>query len=188
MESDLLLSTSRKIVSSSGLATHAPGAVHKVPGAHVNPMFDDELAWMADQKRLLVKLVPSDIGAPPAESTAPVGPSIQESSGQKGQSSTYETRDTLTNKHDEDLFDYYAAAQLALIDADQGTITPIGKPANYDKIDPAPDGSHVLVTAIHKPYSYVTTYDRFPHEVEVWDVSKPSNVTTPHSSFAASCR
>jgi dipeptidyl aminopeptidase/acylaminoacyl peptidase len=29
-----------------------------------------------------------------------------------------------------------------------------------------------LVTAIHKPYSYVTTYERFPNEVEVWDISQ----------------
>jgi dipeptidyl aminopeptidase/acylaminoacyl peptidase len=154
------------------------GTVHKVAGAHVNPMFGNELTWMPDQKRLLVKLVPSDVGAPPAESAAPVGPSIQESSGEKGQSSTYETRDTLTNKHDEDLFDYYAATQLALIDAEKGTITPIGKPANYDEIDPAPDGSHVLVSAVCRPYSYITTYDRFPHEVDVWDVSQPSKVTS----------
>jgi dipeptidyl aminopeptidase/acylaminoacyl peptidase len=154
------------------------GTVHKVSGARLNPMFGNELGWMPDQKRLLVKLVPSNIGAPPAESTAPVGPSIQESSGEKGQSSTYETRDTLTNKHDEELFDYYAATQLALIDAEQGTITPIGKPANYDEIDPAPDGSHVLVSAIRKPYSYITTYDRFPHKVDVWDVSQPSKVTS----------
>jgi dipeptidyl aminopeptidase/acylaminoacyl peptidase len=33
------------------------------------------------------------------------------------------------------------------------------------------------VTSIHKPYSYVTTYDRFPHEVEVWDISDRAGVT-----------
>ncbi|HEY9715450.1 MAG TPA: prolyl oligopeptidase family serine peptidase, partial [Chroococcales cyanobacterium] len=99
-----------------------------------------------------------------------------ESSGEKGQSSTYETRDTLTNKHDEDLFDYYAATQLALVDAESSAITPVGKAASYDDIDPAPDGQHVLVTYIKKPYSYVTTYDRFPHEVEVWDLSQPTKI------------
>jgi len=108
----------------------------------------------------------------------PPGPSIQETTGEKGQSSTYENRDTLNSKHDEDLFDYYAASQLALVDAGTAAITPIGKPANYESLDPAPDGQHVLVTAIHKPYSYVTTYDRFPKEVEVWDVSQRSHVLT----------
>jgi dipeptidyl aminopeptidase/acylaminoacyl peptidase len=156
------------------------GAVHSVPGARLNPMFDDAVQWMPDQKTLLVKLVPKGMGAPPPEPILPPGPSIQETTGEKGQSSTYENRDTLTNKHDEDVFDYYAASQLALVDtannAATSAITPIGKPANYESLDPAPDGRHILVTAIHKPYSYVTTYDRFPKEVEVWDVTQGSHV------------
>jgi dipeptidyl aminopeptidase/acylaminoacyl peptidase len=147
------------------------GKVHKVSGARLNPMFNDEMQWMPDQKTLLVKLVPEGMGAPPPEPIAPAGPSIQETTGEKGQSSTYENRDTLGNKHDEDVFDYYAASQLALIDAASGAITPLGKPGNYEAVAPAPDGQHILVAAIHKPYSYVTTYDRFPREVEVWDTS-----------------
>ena len=139
-------------------------------------MFGDEMQWMPDQKTLLVKLVPEGMGAPPPEPIMPAGPSIQETTGEKGQSSTYENRDTLGNKHDEDVFDYFAASQLAFVDASTAAITPVGKPGNYDSADPAPDGQHVLVTSIHKPYSYVTTYDRFPQEVEVWDVTDRSHV------------
>ena len=153
------------------------GEVHQVPGVHLNPMFNDEMQWMPDQKKLLVKLVPDGMGAPPPEPVVPIGPSIQETGGEKGQSSTYENRDTLGNKHDEDLFDFYAASQLALVDAASGVITLLGKSANYESLSPAPDGQHILVTAIHKPYSYVTTYDRFPKEVEVWNVSDPAHVS-----------
>ena len=153
------------------------GALRQVHGVRLNPMFNSEMQWMPDQKTLLVKLVPDGMGAPPAEPVVPAGPSIQETGGEKGQSSTYENRDTLNNKHDEDLFDYYAASQLALVDAASGAITPIGKQANYYQLSPAPDGVHILVSSIHKPYSYVTTYNRFPQEVEVWDVSDRSNVT-----------
>jgi len=152
------------------------GEVHPVPGARLNPMFNNALQWMPDQKKLLVKLVPEGMGAPPPEPVVPIGPSIQESDGEKGQSSTYENRDTLNNAHDEDLFDYYAASQLALVDAATAAITPLGKPANYESLSAAPDGLHILVTAIHKPYSYVTTYDRFPQEVQVWDTSQPNQV------------
>ena len=154
------------------------GAVHRVSGARLNPMLNDEVQWMPDQKTLLVKQVPKGIGPPPAEPIMPIGPSIQETEGEKGQSSTYENRDTLGNKHDEDLFDYYAASQLALVDAATSAITPIGKPGNYESLDPAPDGHHILVTAIHKPYSYVVTYERFPNEVEVWDISERAHVLT----------
>jgi dipeptidyl aminopeptidase/acylaminoacyl peptidase len=152
------------------------GAVRRVPGARLNPMLDDAMQWMPDQKTLLVKLVPEGMGAPPPEPVAPIGPSIQETEGQKGESSTYEVRDTLGNRHDEDLFDYYADSRLALVNATTAAITPVGKPANYESLIPAPDGRHILVTTIHKPYSYVTTYDRFPKEVEAWDVSDIAHV------------
>ena len=79
----------------------------------------------------------------------------------RGESSTYETRDTLTNKHDEELFDYYATSQLAFVDARPGAITPLGKPGDRTPTStPRPTASTSSSTTIHKPYSYVTTYDR----------------------------
>jgi len=152
------------------------GKIHRVAGARLNPMFGDAMQWMPDQKTLLVKLTPEGMGAPPPEPIVPNGPSIQETDGKSGQSSTYENRDTLGSRHDEDVFDYFAVSQLALVDASTDAIARFGKPANYESLSPAPDGKHLLVTAIHKPYSYVTTYDRFPKEVEVWDVSEPAQV------------
>src|SRR5215831_8528285 len=95
----------------------------KIPGVRLNPMFDDEMMWMPDQHTIVAKLVPRGLGAPPAQPKTPTGPSIQETEGQKGQSSTYEVRDTLNNRYDEDVFDYYAATQLALINVATGAIT-----------------------------------------------------------------
>jgi dipeptidyl aminopeptidase/acylaminoacyl peptidase len=144
------------------------GEVHRVAGVRLNPMLGSATQWMADQKTLLVKLVPDGLGPPPPAPVVPSGPSIQETNAEAGQSSTYENRDTLTNTHDEELFDYYLASQLAFVDAATGTVTPVGKVGAYDDVDAAPDGEHILVTSIHKPYSYVTTFERFPREVEVW--------------------
>ncbi len=152
------------------------GKVRKIPGARLNPMLDHAMKWMPDQKSLLVKLVPDNLGAPPAAPLVPSGPSIQEADGEKGQSSTYETRDTLNNQHDEDLFDYYASAQVALVDTATSKITRLGQPANFESLEPAPDGRHLLVVSIHKPYSYVTTHDRFPRNVDVWDTANRAKV------------
>ena len=88
----------------------ATGATRRLGDARLNPMLGSSLQWMPDQKSLLVKLVPAGAGPAPAVSVAADGPSIQETTGQTGESSTYETRDTLTGKHDEDLFDYYATS------------------------------------------------------------------------------
>lgn len=153
------------------------GEVHRIPTVRLNPMFDHALQWMPDQRSLLVKLVPAKLGPPPPDSAAPAGPNTQETGGEKGQSSTYENRDTLKSRHDEDLFDYYASSQLALVDATSGGVTLLGKPGNFASLEPAPDGHHILVTSIHKPYSYVTTYQRFPQEVEVWETSERTKPT-----------
>jgi dipeptidyl aminopeptidase/acylaminoacyl peptidase len=163
----------------------ATGAVRRLPGVQLNPMLDDELQWMPDQKTLLVKLVPPKLGLPPAAPVVPAGPSIQESDGQAGQSSTYENRDTLRDAHDEDVFDYYATSQIALVDANSGTITTIGKPNLYAQLDAAPDGRHVLVGTVHKPYSYVTTNDRFPREIDVWDIAKHGAIVNHHIASLA---
>ena len=152
------------------------GRVVKVPGARLNPMLNGELQWMPDQKQLLVKLVPERLGPPPAKPLVQIGPSIQETGSGKGQSSTYENRDTLGSQHDEDLFDYYAMAQPAFVDVKTLKVKPFGKPGIYESLDPAPDGLHLLVTAIHKPYSYVTTYERFPQTVGVWNVSNLAKI------------
>jgi dipeptidyl aminopeptidase/acylaminoacyl peptidase len=150
------------------------GLIHRVSGVRLNPMFGDDLLWMPDQKTLLIKQVPAGMGAPPPEPVTPMGPSIQQSDGKGGQSSTYETRDTLANRHDEDLFDYYGSSQLALVTIATGSVRPLGKVGLYDALDTAPDGQHLLVTSLHRPYSYVTTYERFPREFDVWHLSKDS--------------
>lgn len=149
------------------------GAVRKLPGVRLNQMFGDQVQWMPDQKTLLVKLVAAQ-KAPPEAPPGSDGPGIQESLGTKGQSSTYENRDTLRNRHDEELFNYYGTSQLALVDAASGKIVPVGRPGLYEELDVAPDGRHAVVSEIRPPYSYVTTFDRFPKQVDLWDLKGAS--------------
>ena len=148
------------------LGEAASGKVHRIPGAKLNPFFRDEITWMPDGQTLLVQLVPREQGQPPAALSAPTGPDVKETSGGKA-SSTYEVRDVLTSEHDEALFDYYASTQLARVDA-SGRVTAIGKPAVHLGASPSPDG-HLLVQTLHRPWSRLTTWDRFPREVDVWD-------------------
>ncbi|HDR9882570.1 TPA: S9 family peptidase [Burkholderia cenocepacia] len=156
------------------------GAVRRIPGVQLNPMLDNELTWMPDQTSLLVKTIPTYQGPPPVAADESGGPSIQESDGQRGQSSTYEARDTLGNVRDKALFDYYGASQLVLVNVHTTAITPLGAPALFDEIAPAPDGQHVLVSTIREPYSYITTASRFPHEYTVWDIANRVHIQTHH--------
>ncbi len=153
------------------LGDAATGAVHRIGDARLNPMFGSSHQWLDTGTTLLVKLVPATAGVPPASGAAAEGPSIQETASGGGEFSTYEARDTLQNKRDEDLFEYYGTSQLALVDTSTGAITAVGTPGVYTDLDGAPDGDHVLVTRIVKPYSYTVTYGRFAHEIEVWERS-----------------
>jgi len=128
-------------------------------------------AWAPDQKRLLVRIVPPGRGAPPAPPVAPKGPKILEASGTLKASSTYETRDVLKNEYDARLFDHYATAQLALVEPDSGAVASFGKPVICNRASISPDGKYVLVSTLHRPYSYALTAARFPEDVDVWTVS-----------------
>lgn len=144
------------------------GAVAKrVPNLAVNAAFGPSLQWMPDNKTLLCPTVPVGRGKPPAVPQTPTGPVIQESEGKAAPVRTYE--DMLQNRHDEDLFDYYADSQLMLVDADTMRVSAWGKPAIYQNAEPSPDGKHLLVNRIHRPFSYLLPAFAFPHDVEVWD-------------------
>ena len=145
----------------------ATGKVRKLEGLRINAVYGDAVRWMPDNATLLVQLVPAERPRLSAAPTVPREPTVQESSGKIAPVRTFQ--DLLKNPYDEDLFDYYATSQLALIDVVSGRPTPVGKPAIYDEAAPAPDGKHLLVARLHRPYSYLYPAFAFPKEVEVWD-------------------
>ncbi|MDR3446562.1 MULTISPECIES: prolyl oligopeptidase family serine peptidase [unclassified Dyella] len=145
------------------------GQTRRVDGVSLNPMMDDSVQWLHGSDSLLVKQVPANLGPAP-KAGADAGPEIKQSIEGKGESSTYEARDTLSSTDDEALFDYYAMAQLAVVDAASGKVHPVGKPGVIAGVAGAPDGEHVLVETLKRPYSYVTTYERFARDVTVLDV------------------
>lgn len=125
------------------------------------------LDWMPDGQSILCQLVPEDRGAEPEGSRTPIGPNIQESSGNISPTRTYQ--DLLSNAHDEALFEHYSKNQLARIQLD-GDIQMISQPAIFSGVSPSPDGEHILVTRIERPFSYLMTMRSFPQKIEVWDL------------------
>ncbi|KAK8654390.1 hypothetical protein V6N13_128359 [Hibiscus sabdariffa] len=75
--------------------------------------------------------------------------------------------DLLKDEYDEDLFDYYATSQLVLASLD-GTMKEVGSPAVYTSMDPSPDEKYILISSIHRPYSFIVPCGRFPKKVDVW--------------------
>lgn len=146
----------------------ATGKIRNLKGITINSVMPAALTWMPDNRTLLVQLVPASRGLAPAMSPVPTEPNTQESSGRPGPVRTYE--DLLKSPYDERLYEYYATAQLALVDVASGRATSLGQPGIFPSVDPAPDGHHVLVTRLHKPFSYLFPDNAFPKYIEVWDM------------------
>ena len=103
----------------------ATGRTHKLPNVKINEVLvagggggrggaaRGPVQWMPDGKSLLVLMVKPNRGAPPPEPITPPGPHIQESLGGGRGVVTHE--DMLQNAHDEDLFEFYATSQLAVV-------------------------------------------------------------------------
>ncbi|SNS42474.1 glutamyl peptidase. Serine peptidase. MEROPS family S09D [Belliella buryatensis] len=131
----------------------------------VNDVMGGTLSWTPDNK-ILLKAVNPNRGQMPKAPLAPVGPTVQETSGNAAPSRTYQ--DLLTNPHDEALFAYFTDSQLMMIDLD-GKATPFGKPGMFKSVSISPDGNYVMVDIIQRPFSYLVPASRFPYNVEVWD-------------------
>ncbi|KAF1015597.1 MAG: Dipeptidyl-peptidase 5 [Stenotrophomonas maltophilia] len=157
------------------------GQVKQIPNVQLNPIFGNTVQWLGGGGSLLVKLVPANQGPAPSDGGVPTGPDAQESLGSSGESSTYEARDTLTSVHDEKLFAYYAASQLAVVDTASGSVRAVGQPGLYNDVSAAPDGVHVLTETIKAPFSHAVTYQRFANDVAVLDIT--SGKTTAIASL-----
>ena len=147
------------------IADASTAKANKVPGVVINAVMGAPLLWI-DSRTLLVNTVPAKRGPVPPAPKAPAGPNVQESSGKPAPARTYQ--DLLQNPYDEVLFEYYATSQLAFVDVQTGRVTPVGKPAIFDSAEASPDGEHVLVARIVRPYTYLLPYPMFAKEVEVW--------------------
>ncbi|CAL9149877.1 unnamed protein product, partial [Musa hybrid cultivar] len=134
------------------------------PDIFLNAVFDN-FVWV-NNSMLLVCTIPISRGAPPKKPLVPSGPKVQ-SNEQKNVVQVRTFQDLLKDEYDEDLFDYYSTSQLVLVSLD-GTMKTVGPPAVYTSIDPSPDDKYILVTSIHRPYSYIVPCGRFPKKIELW--------------------
>ncbi|HLH16081.1 MAG TPA: prolyl oligopeptidase family serine peptidase [Bryobacteraceae bacterium] len=160
------------------------GKTHRIDGVRVNEVMGSAFGggggrggsggggpvqWLPDGKGLLVYTVKANRGPAPRESAVPAGPHVQQSLGGAAPVVTHE--DMLETPHDEDLWEYYATSQLATVDLSTGKVTPVGKAGIIESAHISPDGRHLLVTTIHRPFSYLYQYRAFPKEVEIWDLA-----------------
>lgn len=149
------------------VADTATGRARALTQPQLNAAIDTPCSWVADGASLVCAFVNPARGAAPADPEVPTGPNIQENRGRVAPTPTYE--DMLESAHDEALFEYYGTSQLAYVNASSGERVPVGKPAIFDTVSASPDGQYLLTAHVHRPFSWLVPYNRFPTTVEVWD-------------------
>ncbi len=148
------------------LVETATAKATRVKNVFVNTAFGG-FSWV-DSRTILATAVPAKRNTSPKyQNITPSEPNIQETSGRTGAIQTFQ--DLLKSPNDENLFEYYATSQIAVIDT-SGKVRTIGAPAIFDTVDFSPDGKYIRVSRILRPFSYQFPYNRFPKTLEVWDM------------------
>ena len=151
------------------VADATTAAARKIKGVALNAALGDPFEWTPDSQSLLCRLVPAGRPKPPVAQRVSTGPVVQESSGHTSLVRTYQ--DLLDNPFEEAQFDYYGTSQLALVNARTEKVATVGALAVFGMANISPDGEHVLVERIVRPYSYLLPMSGFPKVVEVWNRS-----------------
>lgn len=123
--------------------------------------------WMSNSEQLLVRVIPKDRQEVPAETRVPSGPIVQSNDGKVAAARTYQ--DLLTNKHDEAVFEYFTTSQLRLLDLASSTDTPFAEPGLIRSYVPSPSGEYILISYLHRPFSYLVPYYRFPLRTVIYN-------------------
>jgi dipeptidyl aminopeptidase/acylaminoacyl peptidase len=132
------------------------------------------LQW-SREGTVLTLLVPADRGPEPRRNPVPGSPMIRRTRDRALPART--TQNLLRDEHDKALFTYYTRSQIAEL-APGREPRLIGEPAIYTSISQNPADTHLLVTKIEEPFSYLTGYNGFPQKTQIIDGSSGSVVNT----------
>ena len=142
----------------------ASAHAHRLGQVHLNAVLGAPCAWMPDSTALFCKTVPANRGPAPAAEGTPTGPNVEENLGKVTPARTYE--DLLKTPSDEAIFAYYATAQLALVPLN-GAMKPLAVKGLLEEASPSPNGRFVLISELHRPFSYTLPAEMFPERTEV---------------------
>lgn len=139
----------------------------KVTERKISNVVGAAYGWLPDSQHLIISTVPANQKPMPAKSRVPSGPVIEENLGKKAPNRTYQ--DLLKNPYDEALFEYYATSEIVLknISGDEKVVSS----GIHTSISTSPDGKMILTKKLHKPYSYLVPFNRFPQKVQVVDLN-----------------
>ena len=121
------------------------------------------IRWSRDGRSLLV-LAALD-GREPLP-PVPVEPQLDETSGKHSQLATFQ--DLLRTATDADTFEILATSIPVRVDLATGERAPLGPPGLYYGLAESPDGAHLLVHQLRRPFSFRVPWSWFARTVQLW--------------------
>jgi dipeptidyl aminopeptidase/acylaminoacyl peptidase len=150
------------------VADAATGASRQVTKTPVLATLVSTFEFSKDGKYIAAVFVPEGRAAMPQPPAAPTGPTVKLAmETDKNRLRTFAS--LMSTPYDEQLLEWHATGQLALVDVSKGSAKKIGAPAMIRAIDLAPDAKHVRVTRMLKPFSYDVPVSNFGQIEEIWD-------------------
>ncbi len=142
----------------------------QVPGLRVRDTLGGDptsagstVRWARDGTSLLVLGAP---GPPPRLPAEPIEPHLEESAGKHSQMATFQ--DLLRTDADADVFEQVATTIPLRVDPLTGAAAELGPPGLYYHVSDSPDGDHLLVYRLKRPFSFRVPFPYFARTVEVW--------------------
>lgn len=77
----------------------------------------------------------------------------------------------LADPYDKERLKYFTTGQVALLDLRSRTVRNIGAPTMVRSVDASHDGSHLRVTRMLEPFSYLVPVSNFGGTTELWDAT-----------------
>ena len=137
----------------------ATARAHRVGNVRLNAVLGAPFEWMPDSAALLCRTIPASRAAAPKPSETPDGPDVEENLGKVSPAPTYE--DLLKNTGDEQIFEFYATSELAVVPL-TGPVHTLPVKGLIEESSPSPDGRFALVSELHRPFSYTFPAEMFP--------------------------
>jgi len=123
--------------------------------------------WTGNGEQVATVLVPERRSARPLPSRIPQGPQVKQTNEGENMLRTYAS--LMATPYDEELLEWHATGQLAVIDVESRDVTEIGEPTMITSLDFSPTGEYARVETMLRPFSYVVPVRSFGHVEEVWD-------------------
>ncbi|WP_340105171.1 S9 family peptidase [Rhodohalobacter sp. 8-1] len=130
--------------------------------------------WAGDGQSILTVLLPEERGAEPRRPQTPNAITVRTTTPEENRLRTYQS--LLTDRHDANLLEYFVTGQLAKINVETKVVQHIGNPSMIRRFDTSPDGDHLIVQTMKRPFSYIVPVSRFGWTEEIWDLN--GNVLT----------